>query len=42
MDTTGTKDFVLYSKVSFSQGVIVDNAVLSFMANYAEERLYGL
>ena len=25
-DTTGTKDFVLYSKVSFAQGVIVDHA----------------
>ena len=30
MDITGTKDFVLYSEVSFAQGVIVDHAPLTF------------
>ena len=33
MDTTGTKDFVLYSEVSFDQGVIVDHAPLTIVAN---------
>ena len=28
MDTTETKDFVLYSEVSFVQGVIVDHALI--------------
>ena len=27
-DTTGTNDFVLYTKVSFAQGVIIDHASL--------------
>ena len=26
MDTTGSKGFVLYSEVSYAQGVIVDHA----------------
>ena len=41
-DTTGTKDFVLYSKVSFAQGVIVDHAPLIIVANYAEARLWTM
>ena len=35
MDTNGTKDFVLYSEVSFAQGVIVDHTPLTILANYA-------
>ena len=30
-DTTGTKDFVLYSEVSFVQGVIIDHIPLTVM-----------
>ena len=33
MDTAGTKDFVLYSEVSFVQGAIVDNTPLTSMAS---------
>ena len=40
MDTTGTKNFVLYSEVSFAQGVIVDHAPLTIVANYAGARLW--
>ena len=36
-DTTGTEDFVFYSKVS--QGVIVDHAPLAIVASYAGARL---
>ena len=35
MNTTGTKAFVLYSEVSFAQGVIVDCAPLTIVASYA-------
>ena len=42
MDTTGTKDFVLYSKVSFAQGMIVDHAPLTIVAiNFMLEQDYG-
>ena len=41
MDTTGTKDFVLYNEVSFAQGVvIVDHAPLTIVASYARARLW--
>ena len=41
MDTTGTKDFVLYSEVSFTkEGVIVDHAPLTIVASYAGARLW--
>ena len=39
MDSTGTKDFVLYSEVSFDQGVIVDHAPLTIVVSYAGARL---
>ena len=42
MDTTGTKDFVLYSEVSFAQGVIVDHAPLTVVASYAGVRLWTM
>ena len=42
MDTTGTKDFVLYSEVSFAQGVIVDHAPLTIVASYAGARLWTM
>ena len=35
-----TKDFVLYSEVSIAQGVFVDHAPLTIVANYAETRLW--
>ena len=35
MDTTGTKDFVLYSEVSFAQGAVVDHIPLTIVATYA-------
>ena len=41
-DTTGTKHFVLYSEVSFAQGVIVDHAPLTFVASYAGARLWTM
>ena len=41
-DTTGTKDFVLYSEVSFAQGVIADHAPLTIVANYAGARLWTM
>ena len=43
-DTTGTKDFVLYSEVSFVQesGVIVDHAPLTIVARYAGARLWTM
>ena len=37
-DTTGSKDFVPYSEVSFAQGVIVDHAPLTITL----EQDYGL
>ena len=40
MDTTGTKDFVLYSEVSFAQVVIVDHAPLTIVASCAGARLW--
>ena len=39
IDTTGTNDVVLYSEVSFAQGVIVDHTPLAIMASYAGARL---
>ena len=41
MDTTGTRDFVLYSKVSFVQGVIVDHTLLQLWPIMLEQD-YGL
>ena len=41
-DTTGTKNFVLYSEVSFAQGVIVDHAPLIIVASYAGARLWTM
>ena len=32
-DTTGTKNFVLYSEMSFAQGVIVNHAPLIIVAS---------
>ena len=40
MDTTGIKDFVLYSEMFFAQGVIVDHAPLTIVARYAGARLW--
>ena len=37
-DTTGTKDFVLYSEVFFAQEVIVDHAPLIIVSSYAGAR----
>ena len=42
MDTNGTKDVVLYSEVSFAQGVIVDYAPLTIVASYAGARLWTM
>ena len=42
MDTTGTKDFVLYSEVSFAQGVIADHTPLTIVASYAGARLWTM
>ena len=41
-DTVGTKDFVLYSKVSFAKGVIVDHVPLTIVAKYAGARLWTM
>ena len=41
-DTTGTKHFVLYSDVSFAQGVIVDHAPLIIVGSYAGARLWTM
>ena len=41
-DTTGTKDFVLYSEVSLAQGMIVDHAPLTIVASYAGARLWTM
>ena len=41
-DTTETKDIVLYSEVSFAQGVIVDHAPLIIVASYAGARLWTM
>ena len=41
-DTTETKDFVLYSEVSFAQGVIVDHVSLTTVASYAGARLWTM
>ena len=38
-DTTGTKEFVLYSKVSLDQGLVVDHAPPTIMANHDKARL---
>ena len=35
------KDFFLYSEVSFAQGVTVDHAPLTIVANYRLEQDYG-
>ena len=40
MDTTGTKDYVLYSEVSFAQGVIVYHVPRTIVANHAGARLW--
>ena len=42
MDTTETKDFVLYSEVSFTQEAIVDHVPLTIMASYAGARLWTM
>ena len=42
MDTTGTKYFVLYSEVSFAQGVIIDHTPLTIVASYAGARLWTM
>ena len=42
LDTTGTKHFVLYSEVSFAQGMIVDHAPLTTVASYAGARLWTM
>ena len=34
--------FILYSEVSFAQGVIVDHAPLTIVANYAGARLWTM
>ena len=39
IDTIGTKDFVLYSKVSLAQGLVVDRAPPTIMANHDKARL---
>ena len=39
-DTTGTKDFVLYSKLSLAQGLVFDQAPHTIMANHDEARLW--
>ena len=41
-DTTGTSDFILYSEVSFAQGVIVDHAPFAIVASYAGKRLWTM
>ena len=44
-DTTGSKDFVLYSEVSFARRagvVIVDHAPLTIMASYAGATLWTM
>ena len=41
-DTTWIKDFVLYSEVSFAQGVIFDHAPLAIVASYAGARLWTM
>ena len=38
-DTIGTKDFVLYSRVPFAQGVILDHTPLTIMDSFAGARL---
>ena len=40
MDTTGTKDVVLYSEVSLAQGLVVDHAPHTVAANHDEARLW--
>ena len=40
MNTSGTKDFVLYREVSFVQGVFVHHAPLTIVANYNGARLW--
>ena len=42
MDTAETKDFVLYSEVSFAQRVKFDHAPLIIMASRAEVRLWTM
>ena len=41
-DTIGTKDFVLYSEVSFAQWVIVDHTPPTIVANYAGARQWTM
>ena len=41
MDTNGTKDFVLCSKVSFAQGVIADHAPLAVTRPVMLQQDYG-
>ena len=41
-DTTGTKDFVLYNEVSFTQGVIIDHVPLTIVVSYAGARLWAM
>ena len=41
-NTTGTKDFVLYSEVSFAQEVIADHTPYTNMASCAEARLWTM
>ena len=38
-DTTGTKDFFLFSEVSLAQRVIIDHAPLTIVASYPGARL---
>ena len=43
MDTSGTKDFILYSEVLLAQGVVVDHTPLTVMTNHESvmEQDYG-
>ena len=38
-DTIGTKEFVLYSKVSLAQGLVVDHTPPTIVANHDKARL---
>ena len=40
-DTTGTKDFVLYSEVSFAQGLVIDHTPFTIVVNYKIKQDYG-
>ena len=39
---TETKDFVLYSKVSFAQGVVADHAASLIVISYDRARLWTM